>query len=537
MRPAAVRWLLGALAGAALAANVVLALQSWRGSQAHRLAALATLNDLAGVALDRYATAAEGWFRQLGSPLLFPTDRPAGEPSSRLADLRDIIAVTGQRERDPCRCLPIAWGDPYFALGAPGDRDNVVVDRTGRRIALPASLASAPALIEAAADSNARLLLVPVEADARRFLIGTIVSTRGERPRVVYGAMIRDEALVSQVFAPAFETVRLVPRLLPAGVGNADYVSVSVKAPSGRVLYRSPTAHRSSYGDTLRLPSRRGGLGYEAVLNPQFANRLVAGGIPKPPVGSIALTLAVTLLALFAVGWTAWRSLELARLRTDFTSSVTHELRTPLTQIRLSAETLLFGRARSEAEREAALGGVIAETTRMQELVENVLHFARAERRLLRVQPAPVELRPVVEEAARGFTPIAEQHGATVRWSVPLALTAFADPIALRQVLQNLLDNAVRYGPAGGTITIDASLEGAEVRIGVSDEGSGIPRHARARVWRPFERLATLAETNSTGTGLGLAVVRELVLAMGGRCLVADVKIGCRMDIFLPAGG
>ncbi|NOT09964.1 MAG: HAMP domain-containing histidine kinase [Gemmatimonadales bacterium] len=537
MRPSAVRWLLGALAAVALAANIVLALQSWRGNQAHRAAAFATLNDLAGVALDRYTTAAEGWFRQLGNPLLFPVERPAGAPGSRLAELRDVIAITGERERDPCNCLPVAWGDPFFALEGGDGRQDIAVDRAGKRIAFPASLSTALELILGARDSTARLLLVPLEPAARRIIIATIAPARAGRPQVAYGVRLRDEVLASQVLAPAFGSVRMVPRLLSSDVTNAEYLSIVVKAPSGRVLYRSPIAHLSPYGDTLRLPARRGGLSYEAVLNPRYANQLVAGGIPKPPVGPIALTLAVTLIALFAVGWTAWWSLELARLRTDFTSSVSHELRTPLTQIRLSAETLLLGRVRSEGERQAALEGVVAEAARMQELVENVLHFARAERHLVRVRPVRIELKPVVEAAALDFAPIARQQGATVLCTVPRALTALADPIGLRQVLHNLLDNAVRYGPAGGTITIDASLEGTEVRVGVADDGRGIPHHERERVWRPFERLATVAETNTSGTGLGLAVVGELVRAMGGRCRIADRETGCRVDIFLPTGG
>jgi signal transduction histidine kinase len=237
------------------------------------------------------------------------------------------------------------------------------------------------------------------------------------------------------------------------------------------------------------------------------------------------------------MAWITSRSVELVRLRADFTSSVTHELRTPLTLIRLSAETLLFGRARSPEVRTSALEGIVAEARRMQQLVDNVLHFSRAERRILQVRVADVAVDALLEETVVGFAPLVAERGVSVRRHPAPGLMVRADPEALRLVLFNLLDNAARHGHGTNVIEMEARLSAAGVTLAVSDAGPGIPMAARERVWRPFERLTSAAEHNAPGSGLGLTVVRELVSAMGGSCRIAPVSRGCRVEVVLPVAG
>jgi signal transduction histidine kinase len=215
----------------------------------------------------------------------------------------------------------------------------------------------------------------------------------------------------------------------------------------------------------------------------------------------------------------ALRAAELARLRTDFASSVTHELRTPLTQIRLAAETLLLGRTRDRESERRALTSVVDETGRLQQLIDNVLHFSRAERRLTKVVTQRLELRPFVEGIAAAFAPLVADHRMTIRPAVPDGLFVQADPDLVHQVLLNLLDNAARYGPDDQTIDITAKVVGPYIEIAVNDEGPGIPPADRQRVWRPFVRLEQSGGP-VTGTGLGLAVARDLVEAQGGRCRI-----------------
>ena len=374
------------------------------------------------------------------------------------------------------------------------------------------------------------------QVPGRPFVVATTRAARGRDPRSIYGLIVPGHVMAQQVFAPAFGNIRLVPRMLPADVANADYLTLSVTTPAGDSVFRSPGNHASPHGDVLVLDPGRGALRYSAILNPAFVDRLIAGGLPRIPAAQIVLLLGLGLGALVLTGWITSRSVELVRLRADFTSSVTHELRTPLTLIRLSAETLLLGRARSPADHTAALEGIVAEARRMQQLVDNVLHFSRAERRILQVRLADVPVDSLLEETVAGFAPLVAELGVSVRRHPAPGLMVRADPEALRLVLFNLLDNAARYGPAGGAIDLDAVRSPGIVTLAVSDAGPGIPAAARERVWQPFERLASAAD-NAPGSGLGLTVVRELVVAMGGSCRIAPVSRGCRVEIILPASG
>src|SRR5262249_55194768 len=154
-----------------------------------------------------------------------------------------------------------------------------------------------------------------------------------------------------------------------------------------------------------------------------------------------------------------------ARLRADFVSSVSHELRTPLAQIRLFAETLLLGRVRSDAEERRSLEIIDQEARRLTHLVENVLAFSRAERHAIRLQREPTALTPLVAAVVEAFEPLAATRKVTLRRDIFPGIFADADPDALRQMLINLLDNAVKYGPESQTVTVGARLSQGRLQI------------------------------------------------------------------------
>jgi signal transduction histidine kinase len=201
----------------------------------------------------------------------------------------------------------------------------------------------------------------------------------------------------------------------------------------------------------------------------------------------------------------------------------------------------LLGRVRSDEERERSLKIVDQEARRLTHLVENLLHFSRSERRLARLSLAPAPLAPLLREAVEGFAPLAAARGVTLYTEVTDGVVAPVDADALRQMLLNLLDNAVKYGPSGQTVTLCLNVIDGRAVVCVDDQGPGIPAADRERIWDRFWRLERDRGSAVAGTGIGLSVVRELVALHGGRAWAEDAPAserggrgGSRFVIELP---
>jgi len=151
---------------------------------------------------------------------------------------------------------------------------------------------------------------------------------------------------------------------------------------------------------------------------------------------------------------------------------------------------------------------------------------------MVRVRPSPVPLAPTLREIVERFAPLAGANAVRIRTELDETLLAMADPEALHQIVINLLDNAVKYG-GGGPITLRALRQDGRARIEVEDTGSGVADGDGERIWQPFVRLRSAADI--PGSGIGLAVVRELVVAHGGECRVERAPAGgSRFVIELP---
>jgi signal transduction histidine kinase len=216
-------------------------------------------------------------------------------------------------------------------------------------------------------------------------------------------------------------------------------------------------------------------------------------------------------------------------------ASVSHELRTPLAQIRLFSETLLLGRIRSEAEGRRSLEIIQQESRRLAHLVENVLYFSRGERGASRLSLVPTDLAALAAELIEAFAPLARSGRSTIDLHVRAGVVVPADSGALRQILLNLLDNAVKYGGPERVITVGIDRRDDKAVITVDDQGTGVPADARQRIWEPYSRLAPAAASAVAGTGIGLAVVRDLVTQHGGSVRVEDAPGGgARFVVELP---
>ena len=342
-----------------------------------------------------------------------------------------------------------------------------------------------------------------------------------------------DPPFITHIFERLLKQHPLLPPSLAPRAGNPNgMLAVRVATPDGASLFAS-SREWSPYAGEQRFQKDMGSLELSVALRQEAAASLIIGGLPRERlplvVGLLGLTAGLIVVALFQLR----RDAELSRLRSDFVSGVSHELRTPLAQIRMFSETLLLGRVRSEHEGRRSLEIILREAQRLGQLVENVLLFARGERKTPRILPKPTPLAPLVSEIVDSFAPLAT--GANARLATALHQTAAAnvDPGALRQILLNLLDNAVKYGPSGQTVSVALGLNGDRARILVEDEGPGIDARDAERIWQPFNRLSKAAAVTG-GAGIGLSIVRQLAELHGGRAWVEAGSIGARFIVELP---
>ncbi|HWK89813.1 MAG TPA: HAMP domain-containing sensor histidine kinase [Longimicrobium sp.] len=336
------------------------------------------------------------------------------------------------------------------------------------------------------------------------------------------------------LFEKSMDAKPLLPPRLAGTRKNREILSVRVFGPDGTVAFQTDDEGGWERAEDDSLSARFGGMRVLATVRPSVANSLVIGGLPRSRlpllVGLLLLAAGLTVLAVVLIR----REGELARMRSDFVSSVSHELRTPLAQVRLFMETLRLGRYRTDQQREWLLDNMERETTRLTTLVDNVLHFSRSERGGLRGELEVVALHEYVPQVVDSFAPLAATRRVELRTQVEPGVVARLDPEAFRQVLLNLLDNAVKYGPHGQTVRVSAALEGAHVRIAVEDEGPGVDAAERERIWEPFRRGERAIGSVAVGSGIGLAVVREIVAWHGGSARVEDGERGARFVVEVP---
>ncbi len=236
---------------------------------------------------------------------------------------------------------------------------------------------------------------------------------------------------------------------------------------------------------------------------------------------------------------TVVREAKAAELKSDFVTNVTHELRTPLTSIRMFIETLELGRVESEAEAKECLTIMARETDRLTRLIERLLAFSKIESRKWRFRFSYVPPLELVEEAIRVLRrqlqikdgdqiPILVER---VQEVAPVAV----DKDAIVEVLLNLLTNAWKYTPAEGRrIRVVISERRRQVVIDVEDNGMGVPRRDRRRIWKKFERGSNAEKGRIEGSGIGLTLALSIAKGHGGTVTLTPLKQGSRFSLVLP---
>ncbi len=229
---------------------------------------------------------------------------------------------------------------------------------------------------------------------------------------------------------------------------------------------------------------------------------------------------------------------ELRRLesvRRDFVANVSHELKTPLTSISGYSETLLVDRP-DEATSRQFLEIIHGNARRMQHLVDDLLDLSRIESGSWHPSVARVDPAAVARDVWLSLAERAQAGDVSLHVEISPGTVLDADPDAVRQILTNLLDNALRYTPPGGSITVSARPESGGVRLEVRDTGAGIAREHLSRIFERFYRVDASRSRGEGGTGLGLSIVRHLVESHGGRVSAdSDLGQGTSITCWFPA--
>lgn len=225
---------------------------------------------------------------------------------------------------------------------------------------------------------------------------------------------------------------------------------------------------------------------------------------------------------------------EASRAKTDFLADVSHELRTPLTALRGNAQVGLA--LDPDEEQEQILHEVVEESRRMSRLVEDLLFLARSDSTSPSMKLESVAVAPFASELAGRAQTLAREHGVTLEADLRAEGLVRADPGRLEQAVFVLLDNAVKYGPPGGVVTLRSRVTRAEdLAITVEDRGPGIPENDLPRIFERFYRVDKARSRKMGGSGLGLPIAKTIVEAQGGR-IEAESRQGqgTSMSIYLP---
>ncbi len=335
----------------------------------------------------------------------------------------------------------------------------------------------------------------------------------------------RLDAAIERLAAGEAFAAALLDLSLPDSVGLETFAQLRAQAPGLPILIMTGLDDQSVAAQAVR------GGAQDFLVKGQITGRSVRS----------AIDYAIERVRLLSDLEASRR--EQAELKDQFLSHVSHELRMPLTVIYQAIANLLSGVAGAlTPEQRECLEIAEPNVKQLRKMIDNLLEVARSDAAAWRIEPQPLDLRALLVRVVRGFQPVAQARGIGLSGDdLPAALpTVRADPDRIEEVLMNLIDNALKYTPAGGSIRVGAALRGepAMVRVEVRDTGCGLSDAARDRIFGRMHQEPQPIESSRKGLGIGLFLCRQIIERHGGAIWVeSELGRGSTFIFTLPADG
>lgn len=322
----------------------------------------------------------------------------------------------------------------------------------------------------------------------------------------------------------------------PAGTSPLEDVRMTLLDTKGSPIYRwggyDPAADERPRA-TLPLSYPLGGWSLAYYAAPALTQTSLSRGLWFNIGSAIAaVAIAVVGLAIYFYRENA-RDMRLAAQRVSFVNQVSHELKTPLTNIRMYAEMLEQEIDEADEKPRRHLEIIVSESQRLSRLIGNVLTFSRKHRHALQLRLEPASVDAIIGTVLDHYRPALEAKGMEAKFSACAPDVVLADTDVIEQIIGNLISNAEKYGAEGKRLDIETHQDGETVRVTVADAGPGVPVSERERIFEPFYRVSNRLSDGVTGTGIGLAIARELATLHGGSLVLIPSEHGAVFQVSL----
>ena len=347
----------------------------------------------------------------------------------------------------------------------------------------------------------------------------------GER---VHAAEINRTRLLAELVASLPETDALAPELTEGRIRLTD--------SAGRLLYQwgsFEAADDARPVTSLSLGAPLGAWSLEYHAPGTVFGSAVAGGFLLNLAAGLAGLAAVVIGLTYYFYREQSREMREAAQRVSFVNQVSHELKTPLTNIRMYAELLEKDTDDRDPRLRRHVGVIVSESQRLSRLIGNVLTFSRKQRKALELHRQPGVVDDVLRGVVDHFRPALEAKEVEVEFTPGAGEAASFDADALEQIVGNLISNVEKYGAGGKHMKLASRQHGDSVEITVADRGPGLPARERQRIFEPFYRVSSALTEGVGGTGIGLAISRELARLHGGDLELEPSEPGARFRVTL----